>query len=68
MKELCTWVRQLPVKDICIGIRKLQLGVRHLPLKDLCVGVRQLQLQDMDRVKQLPSGGCYSLRVVAKHG
>ena len=25
------------MKNLCVGVRQLQLGVRHLPLEDLCV-------------------------------
>ena len=48
MKELPMGVRQLPIEDVCIGVRQIQLGVSGLPLEDLCVGVRQLPLKDMD--------------------
>ena len=55
MKALCTRLRQLPTKDLGVGVRHLPLedicgGARHFPLEDLCVGVRQL-----------PVNGCYSL-------
>ena len=48
MDGLYTNVKQLPMEDLCVGVRQRQLGVRHLPLEDICVGVRLLQLEHMN--------------------
>ena len=44
MDILCTEVRQLSIQDLCIGVKRLQLGVRHFPFESLCVGVKRFQL------------------------
>lgn len=52
---LCTRVRQLPMEDICVGVRQLQLGDRHLTMEDLYVGVGQLQLKYTGQSYTTPS-------------
>ena len=56
MKKLCKVFGELLTKDLCVGIKHLQLEVRNLLLEDLCVGVRQLQLEDMNWSQTSPSG------------